>query len=294
MKPKVLVLVAVYNGEKWLVEQLTSIINQKNVDIDVIINIDKSTDSSYKLCENFIADNVKILPYGAVFGGAGANFYHLIHESEFSGYDYIAFSDQDDIWFETKIYDAINRMHDYDAYSSNVIAFWENGKQCLIEKSQPQTEFDYFFEAAGPGCTYIVRQELALAFKYFVCKNYVAVNKVCLHDWLLYAFARERKYKWFIDPQPGMLYRQHSNNQVGANASLLGAIKRIKKIKDSWYRNEVKKIVNLTSIDNNLISECLMRDGYLSSLKLAFIVRKLRRRPRDQFAMFIALVLGWF
>ncbi|UIU62943.1 glycosyltransferase [Escherichia coli] len=74
MKPKVLVLVAVYNGEKWLVEQLTSIINQKNVDIDVIINIDKSTDSSYKLCENFIADNVKILPYGAVFGGAGANF----------------------------------------------------------------------------------------------------------------------------------------------------------------------------------------------------------------------------
>ncbi|EOY9383057.1 hypothetical protein ACQF1Z_001085 [Escherichia coli] len=122
----------------------------------------------------------------------------------------------------------------------------------------------------------------------------MAVNKVCLHDWLLYAFARERKYKWFIDPQPGMLYRQHSNNQVGANASLLGAIKRIKKIKDSWYRNEVKKIVNLTSIDNNLISECLMRDGYLSSLKLAFIVRKLRRRPRDQFAMFIALVLGWF
>lgn len=76
-----------------------------------------------------------------------------------------------------------------------------------------------------------MRQELALAFKYFVCKNYVAVNKVCLHDWLLYAFARERKYKWFIDPQPGMLYRQHSNNQVGANASLLGAIKRIKKLK---------------------------------------------------------------
>lgn len=37
-----------------------------------------------------------------------------------------------------------------------------------------------------------------------------------------------------------------------------------------------------------------MRDGYLSSLKLAFIVKKLRRRPRDQFVMFIALVLGWF
>lgn len=80
---------------------------------------------------------------------------------------------------------------------------------------------------------YIVRQELALAFNISFARIMRAVNKVCLHDWLLYAFARERKYKWFIDPQPGMLYRQHSNNQVGANASLLGAIKRIKKIKDS-------------------------------------------------------------
>lgn len=42
MKPKVLVLLAVYNGEKWLAEQLTSIIAQKNIELDIIINIDKS------------------------------------------------------------------------------------------------------------------------------------------------------------------------------------------------------------------------------------------------------------
>lgn len=294
MKPKVLILLAVYNGEKWLVEQLASIFSQKNIALDIVISIDKSTDSSYAICESFSSENVRILPYGSIFGGAGANFYHLIHESDFSSYDYVAFSDQDDIWFDNKISHAINKLVGFDAYSSNVTAFWENGKQCLINKAQPQKRYDYFFEAAGPGCTYVLTQKLAMDFKRFLHENYEEVKKVSLHDWLMYAFARERNYKWFIDQTPGMLYRQHANNQVGANTSLSGAFKRLRKIRQSWYRNEVYKIVKLTSVQDNVISKSISNNGYIASLKLALIIRELRRRPRDQIAMFIALVLGWF
>ncbi|MBK4416164.1 glycosyltransferase [Enterobacter hormaechei] len=294
MKPKVLVLLAVYNGEKWLAEQLTSIIAQKNIELDIIINIDKSNDNSYSICERFVTDNIKILPYGQVFGGAGANFYHLIHECDFSTYDYIAFSDQDDIWFESKISTAISKLEDFDAYSSNVIAFWDSGKQCFIDKAQPQKRFDYFFEAAGPGCTYVLTQKLAISFKRFLHENYGDVKKISLHDWLLYAFARERNYRWFIDPEPGMLYRQHANNQVGANTSFSGAFKRLAKIRQSWYRNEVYKIVCLTSLEDNEVSKNIKKGGYIASLRLALIVKELRRRPRDQVAMFVALVLGWF
>lgn len=290
------VLLAVHNGRKWIDEQLTTILNQKNVNLHVFISIDLSTDDSFSYLENKYGHqaNITILPYGELFGSAGKNFYRLIKDVPVELYDYISFADQDDVWFENKLSHAIAvlKEHNSEVYSGNVMAFWNDGRKCLIKKAQIQVDFDYLFEAAGPGCTYVYSNKIASAFKKYLILNQNAQN-VVLHDWLLYAFCRRNDYKWYIDRNVFMLYRQHDSNQVGANNSIKAWIKRLSLVKSSWYRNEVIKLAQLFGEKNEFINKCLI-SGYKGNLILAINSFKLRRRFRDRVILITLLLLNIF
>jgi GT2 family glycosyltransferase len=69
--PKVAVLLAAYNGEKWLSEQLTTILYQKDVDVTIFISIDPSSDASESVCEIHAKQysNIKLLSVSEKFGG---------------------------------------------------------------------------------------------------------------------------------------------------------------------------------------------------------------------------------
>ncbi|WP_313129355.1 glycosyltransferase [Pseudescherichia vulneris] len=293
---KVAVLLAVYNGKKWIDEQLESILNQENVNVDIYISIDESTDSSHEyIVSNYNKDNIYILPYGERYGSAGKNFYRLVRDVDFNEYDFISFSDQDDIWHTDKLATAISTIDSkcIDAYSSNVIAFWENGKSVIIDKAQPQLSYDYFFEAAGPGCTYVFNNSLAQAFKAFI-NNRSSDDLAELHDWLLYAFARANGYKWYIDPKPGMLYRQHESNQVGANNSLKMWVKRIQLIKSGWYRREVTKLIKLFCNSPDLGSLVTAPKSFKNNYKLSLLIDQIRRRQRDRVILYLSFLINIF
>ena len=102
---KVLVLLAAYNGCNSIKEQLNTILQQANVMTDVIVSVDLSGDDTFFICSDYARkyNNVRLLPYGDRFGGAEKNFYRLLKDADLSGYDYISFSDQDDIWPENKL-----------------------------------------------------------------------------------------------------------------------------------------------------------------------------------------------
>lgn len=295
-KYSVAVLLTAYNGEKWLVEQLDSILLQQKVDIHIYISLDHSSDGSLMLCQHYCEQysNISLLSYGERFGGAGKNFYHLLREVDFSCFDLVAFSDQDDIWFSDKLYRAACKLQEYDVYSSNVVAFWPNGRELLIDKAQPQTKYDYLFEAAGPGCTYVFKREVAQDFKNLILEHESKINSIALHDWLLYAFSRSRGYKWFIDPEPSMRYRQHANNQVGANNSFTAAKKRLILIKNKWYRSESIKTALVLGLDKLPIVEYGLSKGYFGNIYLVFHVCQLRRRLRDRMAFAIVCLFGFF
>ena len=214
--PSVAVLLSAYNGISWIEEQVASIICQKNTSIEIFISVDLSNDKTYEWCQDFAKENIniKVLPYGKKFGGAAKNFFRLIRDVDFSRFDYVALADQDDIWNSGKLHHAIRVIEkdDLDGYSSDVTAFWGNGREKLVKKSFPQKKFDYFFEAAGPGCTYVLKQQSVQTFKKFLIKNWEYVNLVELHDWMIYAYFRSQGMKWKIDSKPLMYYRQHENN----------------------------------------------------------------------------------
>ncbi|MFX1712301.1 glycosyltransferase [Stutzerimonas stutzeri] len=286
--PKVAVLFTAYNGASWIVEQLYSILNQMSVRVTVIISLDLSSDGSFALCQGLskTCANVQLLSYGERFGGAAPNFYRLISEVDFSGYDFVAYADQDDIWLPDKIRRACDllRSGNGDVYSSNVTAFWADGREELIDKAQPQRQLDHFFEAAGPGCTYVFKQQVMLELQAFVRTLPIPVKQGILHDWLSYAFCRERGYRWYIDPKPSVLYRQHASNEVGTNNNWLAYKKRLALIRTKAYRKRVMLLVGTVAPER------------LSTISSRFFLlrnfAKLRRRARDRYFLLLMLIIG--
>lgn len=228
----IVVLLAAYNGEKYISEQLDSILKQEGVNLSVIISLDKSDDSTLSIINNYISkypNRIKLLPYGSCYGSAGQNFIRLLTQVDFSKYQYISFADQDDIWPTEKLITAINSINDkkIDGYSSNVTAFWNTGLTKLVKKDYKQTEFDYLFESPGPGCTFVLTSRLAQAIQVHLLSKCKELENLWLHDWYCYSFARFNDFKWHIDSKAMMAYRQHNSNEVGANSGWKGFISRL-------------------------------------------------------------------
>ena len=282
------VLLAAFNGEDWIEEQIESILNQKNIDVHIYVSLDISSDSTIEILNKIIDKDKRVilLPYGEKFGNAAKNFYRLIKDVDFSNYDFISFSDQDDIWKENKLKNSCKaiREKNCDGFSSNVLSFWPNGKIKLIKKSQPQVKYDYFFESAGPGCSYVIKADLALNLKKFILDNYTICQNIDLHDWFIYAYSRYNKYKWFISDEPLLLYRQHQSNYIGARVVLKAYVYRFRKILDKWYSDEIRKIY-----------KCVTGNEEIIILKKKWLFRNifnLRRRNTDKLLLAILISLN--
>lgn len=295
IQPKVAVLLAAYNGATYIEEQVGSIFNQQSVEVTLFVSVDCSTDGTESWFDQLAMrdSRVVVLPHGQKFGGAAPNFFRLIHDVDLEPFDYVSFADQDDIWHLDKFKRATEQLvlHKADAYSSNVTAFWPSGKEKLVCKSQPQRKWDYFFEAAGPGCTYVIKTALMSKIKNCVCENWDRMQTVNLHDWFCYAYARSQGYRWYIDPQPSLLYRQHEDNQVGVNNGLKAFIYRFNKIIDgSGIRQSalISQLVGKGDTDFVRLWSDFKRLGFL---RLALFAKECRRKKQEQILFFCACLL---
>ena len=139
--PNVAVLLAAYNGAHFIKDQINSIIQQKKVRVSLFINIDKSNDETESIVDELIKKNKDIIKISkkVIFGSASKNFYDIFKEINFKNFDYISLSDQDDLWYENKLYNAIDKIleNKSDGYSSNIYSKKINySKKKLILKSQ--------------------------------------------------------------------------------------------------------------------------------------------------------------
>lgn len=288
-RPKIAVLLAAFNGMEWIEEQVESIFAQQSIDVDIYISVDLSTDDTHQWCQYFAKKNIniKVLPYGERFGGAAKNFFRLIRDVDFSAYDYVALADQDDIWLSNKLIHAVETIKSKKicALSSNIVAFFQDGRELLIKKSNPQKKFDHFFEPAGPGCSYVIKSKALQQFKEFLILNWGEVNSIAFHDWVIYAYFREHGLDWHIDAKPLMRYRRHESNVIGPNSGFDAYKKRISMVKSSWYRKEVASIRMLVDPDGQ-------SDLRLDRLFLIKNFWQLRRHPKEAVALLFMLVTG--
>lgn len=288
---RVAVLLASYNGEVFISDQLNSIFANKGYNIHVFVSDDGSTDSTREIVGSYAREDITLLN-GPEKKCSGENFYHLIMNAEWEVFDYIALADQDDLWLEDKLLRCISALDQYevDAVSSNVEAYWPDGRSTVIVKSYPQVKYDYFFESAGPGCTYVFPLSTARVIRSYLNENWSAISKIKSHDWLFYAIIRSARLKWKILPDITVRYRQHAKNVAGANQGLLAIFRRLGAARNGWYSSDMKNILDLFEHPKH-IEAAAKKQSILLLLRLILDSRQLRRKPSEKILIIPALLI---
>ena len=105
----VAILLATYNGAKYLRAQLDSLFGQTNQDFRIVAHDDGSSDETINILNEYMdkyPDRLEII-YGHSTGSPKANFMYLLSEVEA---DYYFFCDQDDVWYPDKVKKSIEKL----------------------------------------------------------------------------------------------------------------------------------------------------------------------------------------
>ena len=300
-KPSVAVLLGTYNGASWVQQQVQSVIGQSGVAVRLFVSDDQSTDGTPEIaraaCPPGAFDFLPALP--ARLGSAGANFRRLIRDAGESDFDYFAFCDQDDIWLDNRLINAISALQDQRAegYSSSVSAFWTNGRKRLVNNSHPQTDLDYFGGGPGQGCTFVLTRRAIQLVRGALLAAPQATEAFQYHDWLTYALVRSRRLRWIISPQPTVLYRQHRQNDIGARGTLAAMRLRHRGISSGWYGNQLRALLTaLESVNGpddsaSVARKVLSRSKTQDRVAHMSAASRFRRSPFDS-AAFVAYYLA--
>lgn len=304
--PRVLVLMATFNGAQWIRQQIDSILDQEAVEVRLLVSDDGSEDDTVQIVESYASrdSRVRLLPRRSGPPGVTGNFIHLFMNAQPLAGEYVAFADQDDLWHPNKLSRQIRLLttQNADAVSSNVTAFGDKGARELIVKSQPQRRWDYLFEAGGPGSTYLFTFDLYQRLRAHIeATGYTGIS---VHDWFLYAVARAAGAHWSIDKEPTVDYRQHEANVIGANRGIRAIQERLRHLRSGHYRQQfllmaqIALAVGESTHDEQWSAELrdLIRDlqsqSFRSRMRLAIRWPHLRRKRRQGLELAALCLLG--
>lgn len=243
------ILLATYNGEKFLREQLDSIMQQTYQHFRLIIRDDCSSDKTVAIIKEY-ADRYpgKIVCLSSEERlGVKSNFSRLLKESEA---DYVCFADQDDVWMPNKVELTLNKLleleientkhcpllvhTDLQVVDENLQlvhpSFWEYSK-LFPEKSRTLNRL--LVQNVITGCTVMMNRSLVK-----LVKN--VPPETIMHDWWIALVAASFGLIREI-PQATLYYRQHGNNTLGAKQ--FGSYRHLKEgIRKLAQGNEFKRI----------------------------------------------------
>lgn len=262
MKNEIEIVLATYNGEKFLDEQLSSIVaNSKPVDIIAVD--DRSTDNTIKILEKTLyADfiqNIVIRSHDNLSKGPCCNFSRGLR---LTTSDYVMLSDQDDYWLPNKIEDSYNKLIELEnmygkhipllvftdlavvdeklvTIASSFFRFQGNSASWASNFSQLMTQ------NVAPGCTMIFNRAL-------LNKALPIHENALMHDWWLLLTASAFGKVDYLS-ESTIKYRQHDNNQVGAKRfSIVQLFQSIKKAKINFIKASLQAKAFLNLYDEQL------------------------------------------
>lgn len=196
---------ATYNGEKYIKEQLESILSQLDEKDEVIVSDDHSTDKTLEIVEKFRDSRVKIF-LNKNDKGLTYNFENAIKQA--NG-DYIFLSDQDDVWLPNKVAVAVKGLEDNDFVITNCKITDRNlnviNESYFKFNNSKKGFFKNFYRSSYLGCCTAFRRELLSDILPFPQKLYL------YHDWWI-GYIADRKYKVQFIEEACLLYRRHDEN----------------------------------------------------------------------------------
>ncbi len=220
------ILLAVYNGERFLKEQIDSILKQTYKDWKLLIYDDASLDDSLKIIKSYGVlhkDKIRYISSKKNCGSASSAFSKLM---ELSKAEYVCFCDQDDVWDKDKLKVSMNAMKDLESKNKEIPIlihtdlFVVDEKLNIINRSMFKAQHFKLKEKKInrlmvqnniTGCTMLINRRLIS-----VCGR--IPKKAIMHDWWLGLVAAAFGKIKLLKVQT-VYYRQHENNVVGAKMS---------------------------------------------------------------------------
>jgi len=240
------IALGVYNGSAYLKEQINSLLAQRDLSFEIISRDDGSQDDSPTILKEFSNRNPRISVLQDNKGnlGVAGNFGLLMHAATQTPCEYIASSDQDDVWCENKLAEQYALMREMEKQYPE--------KPVLVHSDLEVVDFNLncidasFMRYRG------IRNEPNHPVKVLLATNFVTGSTVLvnrrllgmalpfpkeaiIHDWWLALCAAVFGHIAYID-KPLVKYRQHANNEIGAKS--LKAF--MNPFKTNWHRQWLK------------------------------------------------------
>ncbi len=221
--PTVHILLATYNGEQFIKEQLDSIARQTHSAWTLAVSDDGSTDGTLAIIKQFA--NQVSQPVTLLNGpqrGSTHNFFHLIqHVQTDNPQDLYAFCDQDDVWLDEKLARAVSW---HNSQPDQAVRLYCGRTQFVNEQlkpiglspgiRRPPSFGNALVQNIASGNTMVMSHAVLMAQKQVHTEHSV------WHDWTTYLVTAALGGLVWFDNEPCLLYRQHTGNVVGANSNM--------------------------------------------------------------------------
>lgn len=299
MEKKVAVLISTYNGEKYLKEQLDSILNQTYSNLEIVIRDDGSKDGTIDLIKEYQQK------YGNITLNEGTNlgfiksFFELLTLADA---DYYAYCDQDDIWLENKVELAVQKLNEADNTKPNMVfgnSDYYDENMTFKEKGEQHKTFSFqnsLYECVAQGMTMTINQ---------VAKKMIIENipeKCLFHDWWTYMICSGMGNVLYND-ETVVKYRRFEKNATaegqGVLKIFLWRIKNLltdngmKAIKAQQIEYKKKFYAQLSSEKQKILDRFVQEKyNFFKALKKALYPQKLRRKLIDDCMVRILFLIG--
>lgn len=250
---KVAVMMSTYNGEDYVLEQINSILNQNNVEVTLFIRDDGSSDRTIEIIKNIKNNKIKMVSGKNI--GPCKSFLELLSQVNLD-YDYYAFSDQDDYWYNQKLNSAIEKIENFDSIPSlyySALNYCDE-KLNITHKHTNSITPDFGFSlirSIFPGCTMVFNNQVLKLFK-----NKKFYNQI-MHDQLIYQVVSGVGGFIYYDQNSHINYRIHSQNV----SNYKSIIKKSKKLFKEFFYKPNERLKALKELQNNFRKE-LLNENY--------------------------------
>lgn len=287
---QVCILMATYNGGKFLYDQIDSLLKQRGVEIKILVRDDGSKDNTLEILNEY--QQKKCLTwYSNGHKNVQGSFLDLCQHAPNA--DFYAFCDQDDVWDEDKLFVATNALSKKVAdkpllYYCGQRLVDENLKLLSIHKiSKKRNDYTNFLISNIAGCTAVFNKKLLDAVN---CCN---PQFILMHDSWIFKICLALGGEYIVDSEPHINYRQHGNNTVGLKNGIKNKLHqmmrylndfKIQKQIQCLYSNYAEKMTpeykklseDICNYDKSLIqwlNLLLSKKFNFKNLPLDFIVR---------------------
>lgn len=267
---KISVCMATYNGEKYLKQQIDSILAQSNKEWELLIRDDGSHDNTVSIIKDYqtkYPNKIKLITDNKHHLGANLNFRQLL---EYINAEYIMFSDQDDVWLPNKIELTLRAMKSAEQlYPEKPVLVHTDLKVVdpnLNIIAESMWSYQKLFPEIGDNLSTIMARNVVTGCAMMLNSKAKAVSipipkEAVMYDWWI-AISVAKHGKIIPVAVSSILYRQHSENLIGVHqmsiSHLLKKLCSLKQLISANYRM-IKKADPHVSFASLLLNKFLLK-----------------------------------